>query len=90
MRKRKQEEVNTNMESKKSVTLPLAVAGRSNQKIADEIGDSRNTDLRCRNRDEYLIEKLAAVKANSRRTQLTALSKVLNKAFTGWTIKTQR
>ena len=90
MSKRKQEAVNTDMGSKKSLTPPLAVAGRSNQEIGGQLGVSRNTDLRCQNRDEYLIEQLAEAKANSRRTQLTALSKVVNKAFTGWTIKTQR
>ena len=90
MSKRKQEAVNTDMGSKNSLTLPLAVAGRSNQETGGQLGVSRNTDLRCRNRDEYLIEKLAEAKANSRRAQLTTLSKVVNKAFTGWTIKTQR
>ena len=90
MSKRKQEVVNSDLASKKSLALPLVVAGRSNPQIADEIEASQHTDRCCRNRDAHFMEGLEKAKANSRRVQLTALSKVVNRAFTGWTIKTQR
>ena len=87
MSKRKQEMVNSDLTSKHSPTLPLAVAGSGHPEIANEIGGSRHTDRGCRNRDAR--EKRKETKANSRRAQLTALSKVVNRAFTGWTVKTQ-
>lgn len=51
--------------------------------------DSRPNDLCYRNCDEHHIEEQKEARASSRRAQLTALSKVVNTAFTGWTIKTQ-
>ena len=90
MSKRKQEVVNSDLASKKSLALPLAVAGRGNPEIADEIEVSRHTDLCFQNRDEHLMKERKEVKVSPRRTQLIALSKVVNRAFTGWTIKTQR
>jgi len=89
MSKRKQEVVNSDIASKKSPATPLAIAGRGNLEIADEIEVSRHTDLCRRKRDIHLMEGPAQVKASSRRAQLNALSKFVNKAFTGWTIKTQ-
>ena len=47
MSKRKQEVVNSDLASKKSLALPAAVAGRGNQKIADEVGVARHTDPLC-------------------------------------------
>ncbi len=90
MSKRKQEVVNSDLASKKSLALPAAVAGRGNQKIADEVGVARHTDPLCQNCDEHLMKERKETKVSSRRTQLVALSKVVNRAFTGWTIKTQR
>lgn len=90
MSRRKQEVVNSDLAGKKSLALPLAVAGRDNLQLADEIEVSRHADRCCRNRGAHFMEGLEKVKASSRRAQLTALSKVVNKAFTGWTIKTQR
>ena len=40
--------------------------------------------------NEHLMEVLKEAKASFRRARLVALSKVVNKAFTGWTIKTQK
>jgi len=82
MSKRKQEMVNSDIANKKSPATPLA-------KIADEIEVSGHTDLCRRKRDTHLMEGPVEVKASSRRAQLNALSKFVNKAFTGWTIKTQ-
>ncbi|RKU11615.1 hypothetical protein C6502_07935 [Candidatus Poribacteria bacterium] len=89
MSKRKQETVNLDLGSKESLALPLAAAGRSKPERADEIEDSRHNDLCYRNCDERYIEERKEARASSRRVQLTALSKVVNTAFTGWTIKTQ-
>ncbi len=89
MSKRKQELVNSDLASKKSLALPAAVVGRGNQGIADEVGVTEHTDPRFQNCDERLMKKRKETKVNSRRTQLVALSKVVNRAFTGWTIKTQ-
>ena len=90
MSKREQETVNSDLASQKSLVLPLAVGGRSNPERADEDGVSRHTNLCDQNCDVRFIEERKEAKANSRRAQLTALSKVVNTAFTGWTIKTQR
>ena len=89
MSKRKQEVVNSDLTSKKSLTFPLAVAGRANPKIAEEIRVSRHTNLCRQNREAHFIDEPKKAKASSRRARLTALSKVVNKAFTGWTVKTQ-
>ena len=86
---KKKQAVNSDLTGDRSLTLPLAVAGKSDREVADEIGGARHMDPGCRNRDARLTEKLKEVKASSRRVQLTALSKVVNRAFTGWTIKTQ-
>lgn len=89
MSKRKQEAVNLDIASKESLASPLVVAGRDEPEKADEIEVSRHTDLCYRNRDSRSIEERKEARASSRRVQLTALSKVVNTAFTGWTIKTQ-
>ena len=89
MSKRKQEAVNLDLASKESLAVPLVAAGRGKPEKADQIKDSRHNDPCYRNRDEHYIEDRKEVRASSRRVQLTALSKVVNKAFTGWTIKTQ-
>ena len=69
MSKQKQETVNSELASKKSLDPPVIVARRSDW--------------------EPETEELAEATVSSRRTQLIALSKVVNRAFTGWTIKTQ-
>ena len=89
MSKRKEEAINLDLESKESLALPLVTAGRSKPESADEIKDSRHNDLCYRNRDACYMEERKEARASSRRVQLTALSKVVNTAFTGWTIKTQ-
>lgn len=89
MSKEKRAAVNSDLTSKRSLALPLAVAERRDQKMTDEIGGARQTELRCRNRGGNHLVNPKEVKASSRRTQLLALSKFVNKAFTGWTIKTQ-
>ena len=90
MSQQKQEAVNSDLANRKSLAFPLAVARRGNQEIVDEIGVSQHTLSRQRNRDEHLMKVLEETKASFRQAQLTALSKVVDKAFTGWTIKTQK
>lgn len=89
MSKEKRAVVNSDLTSKRSLALPSAVAERRNQKMIDEIGEVRHTDTSYRNRGGNHSVNPKGVKASSRRTQLLALSKFVNKAFTGWTIKTQ-
>ena len=89
MSKRKQELGNSDLGSQRSLALPSAVHGSDNPEIADEAESSRQKDLCYRNRDVRFIEERKEARASSRRAQLTALSKVVNTAFTGWTIKTQ-
>ena len=89
MSKRKQEAVNLDLRSKESLALPLVDAGRGKPERADEIKDAPHKDLDYQNQDEHYTEERKEARASSRRVQLTALSKVVNTAFTGWTIKTQ-
>ena len=89
MSKRKQEAVNSDLASQRPLALPSTVVGSNNPEIADETGMSRHKDISYRNRDAYFIEERKEAKVSSRRAQLVALSKFVNKAFTGWTIKTQ-
>ena len=90
MAKRTQEVVNSDLASMKSPALPLAVAGRGDPVMADAIEVSQDTGICRRKLDEHPMKEQKEVKVSSRRTQLIALSKVVNRAFTGWTIKTQR
>ena len=90
MAKRTQEVVNSDLASMKSPALPLAVAGRDNPVMADTIEVSQDTGIYRRKLDKHPMKEQKKVKGRSRRTQLIALSKVVNRAFTGWTIKTQR
>ena len=57
MSKRKQELVNSDLASKKSLALPAAVAGRSDREIADEVGVTEHTDPRFQNCDEHPMKK---------------------------------
>lgn len=90
MAKRTQEVVNSDLASMKSPALPLAVAERDNPVMADTIEVSQDTGICRRKLDKHPMKEQKKVKVRSRRTQLIALSKVVNRAFTGWTIKTQR
>ena len=89
MSKQKQAAASSDRASKKSLAIPLIVATRSGRGVEDEIAVSR-TDLRRRNRDVHLMERLEDAKAGFRGVRFAALSKVVDKAFTGWTIKTQK
>ena len=88
MSKQKQEAV-SDLASKKLLTLPLTVAARSNRVVDDGIEVIGHTDLYYRNRDGHLMKESEEVKDGFGGAQL-ALSKVVDKAFTGWTVKTQK
>ena len=90
MAKRKQEVVNSDSASMKSRALPLPVAERDNPEVADGIEVLQDMSMCGRNLEERPMKEQKEAKVSSRRTQLIALSKVVNRAFTGWTIKTQR
>ena len=90
MSKQKQKAANSDLVTKKPLTPPLIVAGSSDQEVADEIGSSKHTVLGQQKRDKSLMEELGKAKAALRQAQLAALSKVVDTAFTGWTIKTQK
>ena len=89
MSKRKREVVKSHLSTKKSLGPSLAVARRDSTESADEIGIRQHTDLSSRSRDLCSIEERKEAKVNSRRVQLSALSKMVHTAFTGWTIKTE-
>ena len=89
MSKRKQEVVNSDIGGRQSPASPLAVVGSGNTETVDNAGVSQHTDLCDRNRDVRMTEERKETTVSSRRAELVALSKFVNKAFTGWTIKTQ-
>ena len=85
MSKRKQE-VTLNSASNKSLTLPLTVAEKHDRERAGEI----DTVRRYSNPNEHIVRELGRAKTNFKPVQLTTLSKVVDRAFTGWTIKTEK
>lgn len=84
------QEAIANLASKKSLTAPLTITEGQNQQVANETRISRDPVLCSPNRDEHIVAEVKKVKANFRPVQLTTLSKVVDRAFTGWTIKTEK
>ena len=89
MSKRKQEAISDSA-SKESLTLPLSVAERRDQEVAGEKRIAQDTVGYCPNRDEHIVAGLKKGRTSFRPVQFTTLSRVVDKAFTGWTIKTQK
>ena len=89
MSKQKQEVI-SDLVSKKSLTLPTIVAERKDQELAGEARISRDRVLCCSNHNERIVAAQEGAKTSFRQVQLATLSKAVAKAFTGWTIKTQR
>ena len=89
MSKQRQEDTYSDSADKKSLALSPIVTGRNNQEASTDAGISGRTIIDWQNRDEHLMQKLEKAKYSVRRVQLATLSKAVNKAFTGWTIKTQ-
>jgi transposase len=77
----KEEAAKADLASKQSLAIPLIVAGRSDQQVADEIGVSRQTILNWRNNDTRFMQELQETKASLRQAQLVTLSKIVDKAF---------
>lgn len=77
----KQKAAKAELESKQSLALPLIVAGKSDQQVADEIGVSRQTVHNWRNKDSRFQEELEEVKESLRQAQLVTISKIADKAF---------
>ena len=77
----KQEAAKAELENKQSLALPLIVAGKSDQQVADEIGVSRQTIHNWRTKDIRFQEELEEAKESLRQAQLVTISKIADKAF---------
>ena len=69
------------IESKQSLALPLIIAGKSDQQVADEVGVSRQTVHNWRNKDILFQGELEEAKESLRQAQLATISKIADKAF---------
>ena len=85
----RQKETYSDTEEKRSPSLPTVVSEESNQEVSDDIKISRSVVIGRQDRYGHLIQELEKAKCSIRKVQLAPLSKVVNRAFTGWTIKTQ-
>ena len=89
MSKQRLEDSYSDLEEQESVSLPPIDAEGSHQNLSDDTGISRRRVIEKENRYEHLIQGVEKAKHRIRRVQLATLSRVVNTAFTGWTIKTQ-
>lgn len=89
MSKQRLEDSYSDLEEKESVSLPPIAAEESYKNPSDDTGISRRRVMEKENRYEHLIQEVEKTKQSIRRVQLATLSRVVNTAFTGWTIKTQ-
>ena len=89
MSKQRLEDSYSDLEEKESVSLSPIAAEESYKNPSDDTGISRRRVMEKENRYEHLIQEVEKTKQSIRRVQLTTLSRVVNTAFTGWTIKTQ-
>ena len=89
MPKQRQRETYSDLEDKRSLSLPTVVSEGSDQEVSDDIEISRGVVLGRPKRYGHLIQELEKAKYSIRQVQLATLSKVVNRAFTGWTIKTE-
>ena len=89
MSKQRREDSHSDLEEKESVSLPAIAAEGSSQNVSDDTGISRRRVMEKEHRYEHLIQGVEKAKHSIRRVQFATLSRVVNTAFTGWTIKTQ-
>ena len=89
MSKRKKEMI-SDLTSKESLAPPLSVAERRDQEIASEKRIAQDRIRYCPSRDTHIAAGRKKGRASFRPVQFTTLSRVVDKAFTGWTIKTQK
>lgn len=80
----------SDLANEKPTAASLTVVAQHNRRVAGETGMGRGRQLRYPNRGERITRETGGVEANSEPVQLTTLSKVVDRAFTGWTIKTQK
>ena len=78
---KKQKADRAEIESKQSLALPLIIAGKSDQEVADEVGVSRQTVHNWRNKDLLFQGELEDAKESLRQAQLATISKIADKAF---------
>lgn len=89
MSKQRLEDSYSDLEEKESVSLPPIAAEGSYQNVSDDTEISQRRVMEKESRYEHLIQEVEKTKHSIRRVQLATLSRVVNTAFTGWTIKTQ-
>ena len=89
MSKQRQEETYSDLENQKPLSSPPIVAEGSDQEVSVDTEISRRTVMGRQSRYGHFIQELEKAKCGIRQVQLATLSRVVNKAFTGWTIKTQ-
>lgn len=89
MSKQRQEETYSDLENKKPLSSPSIVAEENDQETSVDTEISRRTVKGGQRRYGDLIQELDKAKCGIRQVQIATLSRVVNKAFTGWTIKTQ-
>ena len=89
MSKQRQEEIHSDGENQKPVSLPPIVANGSDQELSVDTELPRRTSMGRQSRYGRVIQELDKAKCGIRQVRLATLSRVVNTAFTGWTIKTQ-
>lgn len=90
MSRQRQEETYSDLEDKRLLSLSPTVTEGGDQEMSDATKISRSVVIGRQNRHGHLIQELEKAKCSIRQVQFATLSKVVNRAFTGWTIKTQR
>ena len=89
MSKQRQEETYSDLENKQPLSSPPIVDEGTDQEVSVDTEISRRTVMSRQSRYGHFIQELEKAKYGIRQVQLATLSRVVNKAFTGWTIKTQ-
>lgn len=89
MSKQRQEDTYSDLENKKPLSSPPIVAKGSDQEVSVDTELSRRTSMGRQSRYGRVMQELDKAKCGIRQVRLATLSRVVNKAFTGWTIKTQ-
>ena len=90
MSEQRQEGTYSDLERKKTLSSSPIVAKGSDQEVSVDTEISPRTVMGRQSSYRHLIQELEKAKCGIRRVQPATLSRVVNKAFTGWTIKTQR
>ena len=89
MSKQKQRETYSDLEDKRLLSLSPTVTEGGDQEMPDNTKISRSVVMGRQNRYGHPTQELEKAPCSIRQVQFTTLSKVVNRAFTGWIIKTQ-